>query len=40
MGGTSLDFKDAVAVSYAQDGEKYNEQVMGFVDLLRKKIWL
>lgn len=37
MGGTSLDFKDAVAVSYAQDDKKYNEQVLGFVDLLRKK---
>lgn len=28
---------DAVAVSYAQDGIEYNEQVMGFVDLLRKE---
>ena len=32
-----MNLKDAVAVSYAQDGKKYNEQVMGFVDLLRKK---
>ena len=32
-----MDFEDAVAISYAQDSDEYNEKVIGFVDLLRKK---
>lgn len=33
----NMDFEDAVAISYAQDSDEYNEKVIGFVDLLRKK---
>lgn len=29
-----MDLSDAVAISYTQDSEKYNERVIGFVELL------
>lgn len=32
-----MDFRDAVAISYAQDSIEYIEQVIGFVNLLREK---
>lgn len=31
----NMNFEDAVAISYAQDSDEYNEKVIGFVNLLR-----